>query len=143
MRRKLAALAVGGTALLGAGLPIAASASSHAPHRAGTCTVTANYTLSVSGGSFEIDPSSDNCVGGGTIKYQAEEQCAVTTGGTEYNYGGWKDPFATSTAGDSLCASGHGGEIEAGYIRINMNNPQRTTCWVPGDPVHGSCTAST
>jgi hypothetical protein len=141
MRSKLAALAIGGTALLG--VPAAASASSHVPPPAGTCTVHANYTLSTSGGSFQIVPTSDTCTGGGTVKYQAEEQCAVTQGGTLYTYGGWKDPFASSTAGDSSCTTGNGGEILDGYIRINMNNPIRVTCWVPGDPRIGTCTAHT
>lgn len=137
MKRKLAALAIGGTALLGAGLPIAASASTTSPHRAGVCTVSGSYTESSGGGSFTVVATSDTCVGGGTIKWQAEEQCA-RSGGNLFTYSLWKNGADSAVAGDSSCADAQGGEMLDGYIRINMNNPERTTLWTAGDAVSGT-----
>lgn len=141
MRRKLAAIAICGTALAGAGLPAAASAATTSPHRAGVCTVSGSYTESDSGGSFTVVASSDTCTGGGTIKWQAEEQCAVTQGGDLFTYSLWKNGADSAVAGDSSCTAGSGGEMLDGYIRINMNNPERFTLWTESDS-HSSGTFS-
>jgi hypothetical protein len=138
--RKLAALAAGFVALGVMVLPAVANASSttKAAPLAGVCTVSGTWFEGNANGSMTVTANSDSCTGGGTIKWQAEEQCAITTGGTLYTYGGWKSGPDTSIAGDTRCTTGAGGEMLDGYIRINMNNPERTTLWVNGQLQHGS-----
>jgi hypothetical protein len=136
--RRLAALATGFVALGAMVLPTVANASNSQPSRAGVCTVSGTWFEGNANGSVTVTANSDSCTGGGTIKWQAEEQCAVTTGGTLYTYGGWKSGPDTSIAGDSACTTSGGGEMLFGYIRINMNNPERFTLWQNGQTQHGT-----
>lgn len=140
--RRLLMLAVGLAPAAGIALPVTgASASAAGSHRAGTCTVTVDYTMHNVAEIFDVSATSNSCTGGGTIKYQAEFRCSGGPGPDFY--GQWENGTgALSAATDGNCASS-GHSIVAGSLRINMNNPIRKDCWVPGDSLNGSCTFST
>jgi hypothetical protein len=136
LRFILAAAVMAAAAAVGAWAPLQAAGA--AP-LAGTCHVTADYTNAAT--TFKVIAVTDSCSGGGSVKYQAEQQCAEP-GGAFYSYGSWLTS-GTSTATDSGCGTGVGGEKVDGYMRLNMNNPVRFTCWVPGDPNTGTCSGGT
>jgi hypothetical protein len=49
--------------------------------------------------------------------------------------GGGQAKYQSEVPGNSTASDG--------YLRINENNPVRTTCWVPGDADVGTCQGKT